>query len=194
MISFDKALNSLYSYDAVQAQMKAQFLSQKPSVLLLPDFLAKSVFASLNKEVQGLVGKHVLVPHQYSYTSLDASSLKTFFNSPSFIDFMRTVSGKRVSNVNLEIQRFEHGNFTLLHDDLDARTRTEFFLFFGDAWKGEYGGTLNYTQGDGEPLVFTPTPNSFGLISTPQGWMSFVRYVKHLAEKKSCILVRGTLS
>lgn len=187
-------LNSLYSYEAVQAQMKTQFLSQKPSVLLLPDFLNKSVFSTLNKEALSSKGKEVFVPHQFSYTLLDIPAMKTFFSSSSFIDFLRNVTGKKISKVNLEISQFAHGNFTLLHDDLNTKSRTEFFIFFGDAWNPEFGGTLCYTQADGSPLIFEPKPNSFGILSLPNEWMSFVRYVNHFAGKKSFILVRGSLS
>lgn len=191
---FSSSLNPLYTYEAVQDQMRTSFAKSKPSVLLLNDFLIKKRYDALFHTLGGLQGTSLSEPDRLSYTHLDLpQAVRGFFASPAFFDFVTSATGIKVRDVKLETRRFGHRDFTLLHDEQESNSRFIFlYMVASPAWKMSWGGSPIFSFGDErKPLVFEPRGNTFILFNVPRGMREFVKYVNHFAGKEKLIYLEG---
>ena len=191
---FNKNVNPLYLYEAVQDQIKSSFAVSKPQLTLLADFLTKPAYNELLASVSSSKSREVFVPHKFSFDSVDHRG--ELFSSKEFLEFVRLVTGVRSNNATIDVKKFKHTNFTLLHDDLDSNARVIFFYILGSKdWKPEWGGQTIFTFGDGrEPIVFEPKANSLAIIKVPKGMRDFVKYIKHFSGRNEFFKIEGTLS
>lgn len=191
---FEKALNPLYLYEAVQDQIQASFNSSQPRLMLLADFLTRPLMDEVRAQLSASGSKDIFVPHRYSFTEVECTL--DLFSSKDFLHFIRSVTGIKSSHVRVSVKEFGHQNFTLLHDDVDARARVVFFYTLGGKnWKREWGGQTIFTFGDErEPVVFEPKSNSLAIIQVPKGMRDFVKYIPHFAGANKFIKIEGILS
>jgi hypothetical protein len=126
---FEKSINPLYLYEAVQDQIKSSFIGSKPQLMLLADFLTKEGLAHLQKEIDSANSKKIFVPHKFSFEEIN---LKLgLFSCNEFFNFIRLISGIKVSKSSISISKFRHRDFTLLHDDVDFGVFVSIlFLFY----------------------------------------------------------------
>lgn len=191
--AFEKMLNPLYGYEAVQDQMKTSFIKSKPSLLLLQDFFVTRSYESLRKALDSCESESVSRPDKMSFTSLKLpQTLRALFASPAFYEFVRNATGIRATDVRLGALRFGHRDFTLLHDDAPAGERFIFAYMLASSWEPSWGGSLVFSYGDErDPFIFEPKGNVFVLIKTTKGLRDFVKYVNHRAGKESLTYLFG---
>ncbi|KAL8612110.1 hypothetical protein ACOMHN_013989 [Nucella lapillus] len=88
----------------------------------------------------------------------------------------------------VEVQRFKHGSYTLLHDT-DAHVgemALDVVLFIGGKeWSSEDGGHISYVakDDDEELLSVNPTPNCLALVYKDRETLRFVKHVNHRITK-----------
>jgi len=193
-LNFDKSINPLYLYEAVQDQIKAGFMSSSPKLTLLADFLVKSAQVELQKSLSSSKKSKIFVPHKYSFEQIDFHS--DLLSSKEFLHFVRLVTGLKLSKSRVSVSKFDHGAYSLLHDDLDSSERIIFFYILGSkSWKPEFGGQTILTYGDErDPIVFEPKDNSLAIVRVPKGMRNFVKYIKHFAGKNEFVKFEGVLN
>ena len=170
--------------------MKTSYLQK--GVLKLDGFLKDSVYNELIKLILDIKGEQVKIPDRCSYQEMgDLSGVGKLFSSKEFLSFVSIITGKSFSNVDLNIRKFENGDYTLLHDSDKIHNRTEFFFIFADKWNAEWGGQIVYTDLDERSFIFPVDWNCFCLINRDDELGRFVKYINHLAGKKCFILIEG---
>lgn len=192
--AFEKMLNPLYGYEAVQDQMKSSFSKTKPSMLLLQDFFVTRSYESLKKMFALCETRSISRPDHTSVRSLELpQTLRSLFVSPAFYEFVRTATGIRVKDVRLNALLFGHRDFTLLHDDVPAGERFMFvYMMVPSSWQSSWGGSLFFSYGDDrDPFIFEPKGNVFVLLKTVKGLRDFIKYVNHRAGNESVIYLFG---
>ncbi len=186
------SLNPLYAYDAVIDQMAISFKQLKPNHLLLNDFLIKQSYRTFFDSLLKAGGSQVFIPDRYSYTLLDMpKEVDSFFHSANFLSLLQDVCGVKTKDVKIEARKFKHKDFTLLHDAENLKQGLGFSLFFSDLWKSQCGGSLIYSRGESDPLIFPVKGNSFVLVKTTRDVLPFVKYINHFAGESSFIQIWG---
>jgi SM-20-related protein len=92
--------------------------------------------------------------------------------SPEFIAFARAVTGDaRIGHVDAQATRYSAGHFLTLHDDADYEgevRRCAYVLNFSRGWRAEWGGLLQFLDGEGSVVEsFVPHFNSLSIFRVP---------------------------
>jgi SM-20-related protein len=95
-----------------------------------------------------------------------------FLNSEEFLDFVREVTGARdVTFADAQATLYGPGHFLTRHDDAVAgkNRRVAYVLNFTPQWKTDWGGVLQFIDGDGHIAEgYTPVFNALNLFAVPQ--------------------------
>jgi len=95
-----------------------------------------------------------------------------FFNTPEFISFARYLSGDGgITHANAQCTRYRPGQFLMPHEDEDVQEgrRYAYVLNLTRAWRPEWGGQLQFLDGDGAVLdTLSPRWNTLSLFRVPQ--------------------------
>jgi hypothetical protein len=184
-------VSTIYLDSGLAKQMQESFSSI--GAIVLPGFLKEKEYKDILKTLDGVKGRKRRVPDSYSYDLLDFSELKKVFEGEDVRKAIENILGKKAGELKVEVKRFGHRDYTLIHDSENVGERFEFFFFLCPEWKAESGGMKVYSSSseDAEPLVFLPEGNSFCLIHRKKDMNSFVKYVNNLAGKKNFVLVEG---
>ncbi|XP_076439977.1 prolyl 3-hydroxylase OGFOD1-like [Babylonia areolata] len=91
----------------------------------------------------------------------------------------------------VEVQRFKHGSYTLLHDTdpLVGEMALDIVLFVGGKeWSAESGGYMSYVakdavEEDSDLLKAEPSPNSLALVYKDRETLRFIKHINHRATK-----------
>jgi len=196
-----KLINPLYlSKDSMEAINKT-FLEN--SALELKDFLRDDVYQAILKQLDAYLKerqKRVGPANRRNYQRIPlvAQEMDTFkekeslhsllrlLTSVPFANFLETLTGIKPSHYYGEARNFEHGDYTLIHDDALEPVGLDFVLFFLDqTWKEDWGGQLVYMDRDSVLQTTLPSANSLLLTYRDEGVMRFVKYVNHYAENAS---------
>jgi len=107
-----------------------------------------------------------------------------YLNSPSFLPFARTVTGApAIVRADAQATRYRAGDFLTRHDDLapEKHRRAAYVFNFTKSWKSDWGGLLQFLDGDGHVAeAYTPAFNALNIVRVPQPHA--VSYVSPLAE------------
>ena len=107
-----------------------------------------------------------------THPDLYLSRLLEALASPQFIGFAREVAGDAAINrVDAQATRYTAGHFLTLHDDAHyegVERRCAYVLNFSRGWRAEWGGTLQFLNGEGDVVeTFVPHFNSMSLFAVP---------------------------
>lgn len=95
-----------------------------------------------------------------------------FLNSPTMLDFVRTVTGLRqIVRADAQATLFAPGDFLTLHNDFDAAKGrlVAYVMGFTRNWRPDYGGMLQFIDDKfNVEQGFLPHFNSLMLFSVPQ--------------------------
>jgi len=110
-------------------------------------------------------------------------TLTRFLNSEPFLTFTRQVTGDpSIAICDAQATRYRPGHFLTAHDDkVEAKKRrAAFVLNLTPSWQADWGGLLNFIDGDGHIAEgYTPAWNALNLFRVPQ--LHHVSYVNPLA-------------
>lgn len=183
-------INSFYLNEDITKQINNTL--DKEGIVRLDDFFEGKSYNSIFRDVSKLKFIKSDFPNKfsYSYSKIPKNILQLFFDD-SFLSFIEKISGRKLS-IDLSLRKFEHRNYTLLHDELKKDKGLIFMLFFTDNWKDEFGG-MKIFELKKEKIIVSPKQNSFFLVNLKQETRSFVKYVNNLAKKNFYYVIEGNL-
>lgn len=95
-----------------------------------------------------------------------------FVNSPGFLDFARRVTGvETIALADAQATRYRPGHFLTGHDDaVEGKRRVAaWVLNLTPEWRAEWGGILQFIDGDGHQAEgYTPRFNAMNIFRVPQ--------------------------
>ena len=177
-----KMINKTYLDSNVIDQMKTSLA--KNGFLRLDNFLDDKEYTSLLKELEKGKGKKLKVPDLYSYEKLDKLN---GFSFKEFFDFINEFY--RLKKRKINIKKFKWRDYTLFNDLDFGKKEYKSFYFVCKTWKSDFGGSLIYTDKKNKTLIFPVIGNSFFIVKTNEGKGKFVKYINHLAKKRSFFLI-----
>lgn len=198
-MDFNTQVHPSYLEGDVVKELQSSWQEQAPHRLLLGDFLEAGLYQSLCETISDEVFEQVIIPDRYSYKLLRGNHiLKDFFSSNEFKEFVYKLTGVKNKKFNVEVRLYSWKDFTLLHDAESKKEHIEFFFFLPSLseWDYFWGGTKIYQteRGEGQPLIFTPAPNTLGIISCSEGVFGFTQYLNHYVGDEQVLVVEGSLT
>ncbi|MEK6760347.1 MAG: hypothetical protein AABX93_00300 [Nanoarchaeota archaeon] len=182
-------INKIYlNQDAIRG-IKKELDTKK--FVMLDEFFNKNFYSSLNKEISnGKFSKREIFD-RYSFFETSNKKFENFFIAPQFVEFLEEILGTKIKTINFSARKFQHGNYTLLHDSEKSDGKIEFIFFMTNSWDEKFGGSVFY-PGKREPLIVNPMKNRFFIFKGKS--RKFVKYVNNLAGKKNFILIGGKIN
>ena len=202
-------INKIYLDPTVQSQIRKVF--QKSKVARIDNFLNNKEYNKIKKLANKLKFSHTKIPDKYSFSVANSKEMQTLFAKeitpfiqniakakPGHIEIKKSLSRRsglldaqdRLSN--LDIKKFSHRDYTLLHDEEKSKVpkRVEFFFFISPDWNPLHGGNKVYVK-KGRSLIFPPKANSLVIVEIDSKTNSFLQYINHKVKKKSFIIIEG---
>ena len=192
-MEFKKFVNEDYLNEDILEEMKKSYLDRR--VLKLDGFLKDEVYDELVKMLMDVEGTKIKVADKYSYSKVDnLHGLERLFLSREFLELFDFIIDWKFEKCEIEIRKFKHGDYTLLHDS-DERKGIEFIFIFTDKWDDSFGGQIIYTDNlnKGRTFIFSIKGNSLILIDRER-LGRFVKYVNNLAGDRGFFLIFGRFS
>jgi len=199
METISEILNPTYLDLNTQGQIQEQFLED--SEICLTDFLNAEFYKSLEKELIDTKWAKVgpLTSKNYHVSQKDGEKIKklmSVLNSQGFALLLSNWTGLSLHEssedwktdqkpqIHTEVTKFTSGNYTLLSDQNDSKTRSalELFLNFGlgDDYDLEiHGGQTTYLveNEDEELLTVDHQNNTLNLVFRDEGCLRFKKYL-----------------
>lgn len=112
-------------------------------------------------------------PAETRSRSLEAyAPLLTFLAGPSFIDFVRKLTGDdRAASVDGQATRYLPGHYLTEHDDRNPKYSRlyAYVLNLTPRWRSDWGGLLNFIDEDGHVAeAYKPAFNALNIFRVPQ--------------------------
>ena len=117
------------------------------------------------------------VPEEFSYSSAKAPAVKELQSA------LQNLTGKKFT---FSVLKFEHGDYTVLNDDLKPSKGIAVMLDLSD-FDELWGGYTSFMKGDEEIFRVVAKQNSLTLVSQ-SGLKSFTKYVNHHAQNSRIFL------
>lgn len=92
------------------------------------------------------------------------------FNTPQYVALMQALSGDpRVRRIDAQATRYRPGQFLREHTDVDSREGRlyAYVLNLSRDWRPDWGGLLQFIDGDRVVETFTPRFNTLSLFKVP---------------------------
>lgn len=131
-------------------------------------------------------------PHQRFYEALDLdhesdsilSRYYKFIKSKVFWDLIKSFTDLNIARSFVELQKFENGYFTLMHDGDSRRLKCALDCFFYIIdptldWDEGWGGFTSYNAEEGELLTVTPCGNTLSLVYCDEGTSRFIKFLNY---------------
>ena len=184
-------INQLYKDIEVLTQAKEKYKQETPNNIRLQAVFQPAVFALLQKKLLQQKYTTKFHPYKYHYSTTKMPEIKQFLYGTYFKTIVANLLGIKKYSLNYEIQRFEAGSFTLLHDTEKEQTATDFIIDFSTT-ETSNGGYTKYLTEREELLQLNPCPNSLSFVERNKTVMYYVKYVTH-ATTRPLIFVRGEI-
>ena len=167
--------------------MRWNYLDKK--MLRLDGFFSNGFYKSIFEGIKRVNGERIKIAGRHSYEKLDVMKINEIFKNKEFVNFINLISCENFNDYEINVKRFRQGDYTLVHDYI-AGKGIEFLFILADKWDDKYGGYVVYTDNKSKSMIFSIKGNSFILINK-RDVGRFVKYVNHLAGKRSFVLVEG---
>ena len=168
-------------------KIKASFHEKKDFPhLVLFDFLDKTKYRLVEKEIQRISFSHEKKPLLHSYGSATVPfSLAKIFLSKGLVDFISAIIGKKLKLKNKpKLYSFLVGDYTLLNDSRAEKDGIDIIFDLTEHWDPSGGGAITYVDGTGDALKLPINSNSLMIVRRQRNMQRFVKYVNHNAGKK----------
>ena len=169
--------------------IKKQFSKYK--MIRLGFFIENKLYKKLKREIQKEKFEKKKIADKFSYSACSsAKSIKNIFNSDELKFVIESILNKKINKIKLEIKKFQHGNYTLMHDSNINKDNLKFYLFICNSWNPKWGGNKVYIKKE-KSYVFSPNGNSFILIRNEKNSKNFIQYINHQARNNKLIILQG---
>eukprot|EP00123_Amoebidium_parasiticum_P022380 comp86257_c0_seq1/m.48466 comp86257_c0_seq1/g.48466 ORF comp86257_c0_seq1/g.48466 comp86257_c0_seq1/m.48466 type:complete len:542 (-) comp86257_c0_seq1:349-1974(-) len=128
-------------------------------------------------------------PHQRHYSrgcgaSGIVADFAAFLRSSAFWTYLSNVSNLQLARGTLELRKFGHRDYTLLHDSdqtvgVEALDVQYTCLVGVSKWDMAWGGFTSYLAGKDELLTVLPEDNTLSLVFRDEETMRFIKYLNH---------------
>lgn len=163
----------------------------KSKMIRLDSLLKKNSYEKLKREIQQEKFVHEKIATKFSYSKCKLPTLaREVFDSPELKFIVQNIVGGRLGKINLELKKFKHKDYTIIHDSGIKQNQLEFFFFVCNLWNQKWGGNKIYIK-KGKSYIFPPRENSFILIQNQRNAKDFIQYVNHLAKKNYFYIIEG---
>lgn len=185
-------INQLYQNTRVLRTARKEYEQETPKNIRLQTFFHPKIFKLLQQKLHQQKYTARFHPYKYSYSTTKLKEMDSFIKGTYFKNIINNLLGIKKYKITYEIQRFQPGNFTLLHDANKEPPGIDFIIDLSTT-HSFYGGYIKYLTEKKELLQLNPCPNSISFVNRGKGIMKYVKYVTH-QQKKPLIFVRGSLS
>ncbi len=186
-----KEINPLYFQEEIQVQLKESLKQSKPQLLHIPHFFSISFYESLLKEVENSKEVHTKIPDKYSYSNIATLDNLNFLKSKDFIRWLSDITGKKIEKIKIQIKKYGHKDYLLLHDSETIGEHLEFFILVMSSWDNRWGGYTVYVSQNQVPIIFPLEGNSFSLIAKEKDRHKFIQYINHYAGREKLTIIEG---
>ncbi|TMW56439.1 hypothetical protein Poli38472_006449 [Pythium oligandrum] len=169
---------------------------EEQGVAQLTDFLRPEVYAQLEAAVQQTTWKTVGTPNVGRWQQAEAedaifSTMTSVYASHEWITFLEAITSIPGRFLAANIQRYNHGTYSLLHDHCQEPNGLDVVLSIPStkSWQDVWGGELVYVAGEDTLASFEPQPNTLMFAIRPEGSFRFMKYVNAKAEKEGFVLI-----
>lgn len=164
---------------------------EKIGMVRLDGFVEENLYEELKQEVLKEKFIREKTATKFSFSKSKSSLLaREIFDSPELKFIVENIIGKKFSNVKLDLRRFSHRDYTLIHDSKLKKNKFEFLFFICENWNSKWGGNKVYVL-NGKSYVFPPRGNSFILVENKKDLKGFLQYVNHLCGRNKFYLIEG---
>ena len=178
-------VDPMYLDEKIQKQMKAQF--QKNKSLELSAFLNEVPFDAFGDEIEALSSDFWKLEgppsvRLFNRTLYDTECLKMLC-SETFRSLIENVTGYQLQLMSSELRCFDHGHYTLRHDN-DAQSKILIDVILccvAQDWNEADGGSINYLNDEEHLLEVDPENNALSIVLREPGVSQIVKLVKHTA-------------
>ena len=167
-------LNPAYTKDVIKS---ASHAFAKSGSLQLQSFLSHSGL----KQFTNFKWKKCYNPLEFSYSVANPPS---FVFSPEFKEVISNLTGRKVKSASMFC--FQHGDYSLLFDDLKPQTNVVAMLDLFDVDELA-GGWTSFLEDGKEVFRVVPKRNALTLVSQNK-FYSFTKYVNHHASNHRVML------
>jgi hypothetical protein len=164
---------------------------QYPKNIRLDNIFQKPVFLLLQKKLSNSKFKLRFHPYKHKYFTAKSKDMHAFINGRYFKSLIEKILKLKNYKIRYEIRKFEHGDYTLLHDADDKREGVDFIIDFSKPMKN-FGGNTVYLSRKEELLILNPSPNTLSFVDRRKGMMSYTKYIQH-RQKYPILQAAGTI-
>ncbi len=185
-------MNSYYLDKGNLKIIRGNFLEK--GMIRLDGFVEENLYERLKREIEKEKFIHEKIATKFSYSACKLPALaREILDSPELRFIVQNIYRKKLGKLNLEVRKFGHRDYTLIHDSILKKDTLEFIFFVCEQWNPKWGGNKVYVKKE-KSYVFPPRGNSFVLVENKKELKGFVQYVNHLSKKNKFTAVEGFFS
>ena len=185
------AISTIYMDSGILEKAGEIYSRQYPKNIRLENIFQKPVFMLLQKALYNSKFKLRFHPYKCKYFTSKSKEMRAFISGKYFKSLIEKILNLKNCKIKHEIRKFEHGNYTLLHDADDERPGVDFIIDFSKPTKS-FGGHTVYLSQKEELLILNPSPNTLSFVDRRRGMMSYTKYVQH-RQKYPILQAAGTI-
>ena len=185
------AINTLYLDGGILKSANKTFNNQNPRNIRLEKFFQPAVFSILQDKLYNLKFKLKFHPYKYKYFTAKSTEINSFLNGRYFKNIVQSIIGLKNYKIKYEIRKFEHGNYTLLHDAEKGKPGIDFVIDFSKS-NENFGGFTVYLTETEELLQLNPSSNTLSFIERNKNVMKYTKYVQN-QQRHPILQIAGTI-
>jgi len=190
-------INNDYLNPQTIMTIKQAFHENNPKSIQLQNFLKNNKFKILQKAIMNSKYYLEYKPDCYSFYKIKKSNkiikeFIKFIESKEFRLLISFINNKITKLNNYEIVKFQHKNYTLLHDNLKEKQQLRLIFDFTEDWNHDSGGFNSYINNSEELLRINPKENSLSIIQLNEKILNFTKYINNQAKNNKAIFLRAS--
>jgi len=179
-----------------QTIKEAQDFFEKEAFIQLNSFLENENIIQLKNKLEKQEIKEIYNPMKHRFQEiniskiydLDLIKLIEFFRSKFFLEYIEDITGFNLSYKFVNLRKFSHWDFTLIHDDFQEKEDIIDVIFdLSDIFQENMGGILTYATKEEEIFYLDPSFNSLSILYKPESVISYLKYINNLAENRKIL-------
>ena len=192
-----KWINNDYLNPQTIITIKQAFQENNPKSIQLQNFLKNNKFKILQKAIMNSKYYLEYKPDCYSFYKIKKSNkiineFIKFIESKEFRLLISFINNKITKLNNYEIVKFQHKNYTLLHDNLKEKQQLRLIFDFTEDWNHDSGGFNSHIDNSEELLRINPKENSLSIIQLNEKILNFTKYINNQAKNNKAIFLRAS--